>query len=216
MKGDFEKVVLEETLTSELADCLVHEAFKKIENAAKENGHTSVFDAFLNLGRVKAILGNRFEKVRQELYEKAKEKFLSPDTSEHELRNMAANGLACGELRAFPIKINKHFIHYGFVADIAGMEIKGIVRYVEGMGWEEWKGRAWQRRPKERGIVGLIYEVMKDKINIWREALADVNGAGGWLGELERNISDPDWLSKVEELLLRVDYFRIVIVSDDD
>jgi hypothetical protein len=42
-----------------------------------------------------------------------------------------------------------------------------------------------------------------------------VRGVGGWLEKLEKNINDPDWLSKVEELILRVDYFGAVIVSDD-
>jgi hypothetical protein len=214
MASDFEKWVLEETLTAEIANCLVYEAFKKIENAAKTNPYPNVFDAFLTIGRVKAILGDRFEEVRLRLYQKAKNELLAPIFSEVELKNAAESGLRCGEWRSLPVKIRKQSIHYGFVAEMVCMEVGRLIRYVTGDGWEVWEDRAWRKWPGKSGIIGLIYEAMRRKINIWRETLDGFGGIEGWLIELEKNISDPEWLSKVEELLLRADYFGVQIVID--
>jgi len=220
MASDFEKWVLEETLTAEVADCLVYEARQKLEKASREILYKSVFEAFLNLGRVKDILGDRFEEVRQELYEKAKAKLVSPETLEIELKDeivleeAASGGLTCGVLRPLPAKMSQNSIHYGFVAEMFRAAISGNVRYVQGVGWEVLTGAGWQLRPKERGIVGLIYNVMEQKIRIWRKALGGYNGVNGWLEKLERNINAPEWLSKVEDLLLRVDYFGVEIVSE--
>jgi len=221
MASDFEKWVLEQTLTAEVADCLVYEARQKIEKAGKDNLYKSVFDAFLNLGRVKHILGERFEDVRQEFYEKAKEKMVSPETKEIDLKDKiildeaSSGGLTCGVLRPLPEKMGEHSIHYGFVAQIFSSAMGLNFQYVQGVGWEVWSSEGWKRRPQERGIVGLIYDVMEQKIRTWRKALGGHGGVGGWLEKLEKNINDPDWLSKVEELLLRVDYFGVKIVSDD-
>jgi hypothetical protein len=221
MASRFEKMALKEALTGEVAICLVYEARQKIESAGRENLYKSVFDAFLNLGRVQDILDVRFEKIRRELYEKAKEKLLSAGASEPDLRDEivleeAANGgLTTGLLRPLPKEMGVHSIHYGFVAEIFKSARYVELRYVQGVGWEVLTGEGWQRRPKERGIVGLIYEVMAQKIRIWREALGGYGGEGGWLEKLERNINDPDWLSKVEELLLRVDHFGVEIVSNE-
>ena len=84
-KAPHKKRVFEEGIPAGLADSLLHEAFQIIENAVKGNRNESVFRAFLNLGRVKAILGDRFEEVRRELYEKAKEKLVGPDFPEKEI-----------------------------------------------------------------------------------------------------------------------------------
>ena len=221
MASDFEKWVLGETLTAEIAECLLYEARQKLEKSSRENFYKSVFDAFLNLGRVKDILGDSFEEVRQELYEKAKAKLVSPETLEIELKDKivleqaASGGLTCGVLRSLPAKMSQNSIHYGFVAEMFTAAISGNVRYVRGVGWEVWSIDGWRALSKERGIVGLIYDVMEQKIRIWRKALGGYGGVDGWLEKLEKNINDPDWLSKVEELILRVDYFGAVIVSDE-
>ena len=221
MASDFEKWVLEETLTAEVADCLVYEARQKLEKASREILYKRVFEAFLNLGQVKDILGERFEEVKQELYEKAKEKLLDSQDSELEIKDKiileeaVSGGLTCGMLRPLPGKMGEQSIHYGFVAGIFKAARGGGIRYVQGVGWEVLTGAGWQLRPKARGIVGLIYDVMKQKIRIWRKALGGCNGVNGWLEKLEKNINDPEWLSKVQDLLLRVDYFGVEIVSGD-
>jgi len=197
---------------------LLHEAFQIIENAVKGNRNESVFRAFLKLGRVKAYLGDRFEEVRRELYEKAKEKLVGPDFPEKELRAAAESGLRYGERRPLSTEMGRHSIHYGFVAEEVLSEIGGDIRYVENLGWCVWNGRFWQRRPKEWGIVGIIHEVMKRKISTWREAIeegAGGEGFAGWLEKLEKNINDPAWLSKVEALLMRVDAFGVQMLFKD-
>jgi len=217
MASNFEKWVSEKTLTTEIADCLVYEAQKMLASlATEENPSHSVFQAFANLGRVKLILGARFEKVRQWLYEKMKDALSvagSLEVLEEGLRTAERQGFMYGWGRSLPAKIGLNSIHCGFVADLVAAELRGRIRYVEGIGWEVWKDGVWYKRSKERGIVGLIYDVMKCKIKTWREMLRNPLGEGGWLEKLEKNINDPDWLSKVEELLLRVDYFGVEIVS---
>jgi hypothetical protein len=221
MASRFEKMFLEENLADEVANCLVYEARRKIERSGRENLYKSVFDAFLNLGRVKGILGVAFEEVRQELWEKARAKLLSAGASEPDLgdeivlEEAANGGLSTGLLRPLPKEMSFHSIHHGFVAEIFGLAMGRQVRYVRKVGWEVLTGNGWQRRPKERGILGLIYEVMAQKIRIWREALDRYSGEGVWLEKLEKNINDPDWLSKVEKLLLRVDHFGVEIVSNE-
>jgi hypothetical protein len=201
MKGKPQKGVfgLSSNLAKEIADCLLYEAFQIIEEASE---------------------------ARQEPWPKTKTGFLlsgSPrnedELREDELRHVAEAAIMEGKNRAFPKEIGPDAIHFGFVAEMVSPKISGKIRYVEEVGWEVWDGQSWVRRPKERGIIGVIYEVMRRKINIWREALESkglsVRGTGGWLEKLEKNINDPDWLKKVEELLLRVDYFGIEIVSGD-
>jgi len=216
MARRFEAQVLREILTAQIVQCLLYEAHQKIENAGQENLYASVFDAFLNLGRVKDILGESFEEVRQELYEKAKEKLrlLNFETSEIVFEETVRGGLTGGVLRPLPEEMGLGCIHYGFVAEIFKLSRPGPLVYVQGVGWRVLANSDWQMRPKERGIVGLIYDVMEYKIRIWRKALGGSGGVGGWLEKLEKNINDPDWLSKVEELLLRVDRFGVEIVSD--
>jgi hypothetical protein len=215
MTSDFEKWVLEETLTTEIADCLVHEAHKKLSIAPfEENPYDWVYQAFVNLGQVKMILGDRFDEVKRELYEKARWKLYGPNFSEKALWESAERGLEFGWQHSLPDKMGKGSIHYGFVAEMFLTEFGERLRYVEGVGWEVRERESWQRRPRGRGIVGLIYKVMRRKVYAWKSALGNGSGVGGWLAELERNINDPDWLSKVEELILRVDHFGVEIVSD--
>jgi hypothetical protein len=217
MASDFEKVVLQEKLTSEVVECLLHEAHEKIGAAPfRENPYDWVYQAFVNLGMVKGILGERFEKVKRELYEEARWKLYGPNFSEKTLWDATEKGLAYGCWHLLPDKMGLDSIHYGFVAEMFLAEFAGRLRYVEGEGWEVREGETWQRRPKQRGIVGLIYKVMRRRVYAWKRALADGSGTGGWLEKLERNINDPDWLSKVEELLLRVDHFGVEIVSGAD
>jgi DNA polymerase-1 len=217
-KASPKRRVTSESVSGGLADSLLHEAFQRIEEAVKGDRNNSVFRAFLNLGRVKAFLGDRFEEVRRELYEKAKEKLVGPDFPEKELRAAAESGLRYGERRPLPTEMGRHSIHYGVVAEEVLSEIGGDIRYVEKLGWCVWNGRFWQRRPKEWGIVGIIHGVMKRKISVWREALeagAGGEGLAGWLEKLEKNINDPAWLSKVEALLMRVDSFGVQMLFKD-
>jgi hypothetical protein len=219
MASDFEKWVLEETLTAEVADCLVYEAQKRVASlATEEDPSHNVFQAFANLGRVALILGDRFEEIKQRLYEKMKEALSvagSLGVSEKDLRIAEVGGFMYGYGRSLPTKIGVNSIHCGFVADLVAAELRGRIRYVEGVGWEVCIDGAWHKRPEARGIVGLIYDVMKRKIKTWREVLRNPLGEGEWLEKLERNLNDPEWLSKVEELLLRVDYFGVEIVSGE-
>jgi hypothetical protein len=216
MASDFEKWVLEETLTSELADCLLYEAQKSVASlATAENPSHNVFQAFANLGRVALILGDRFHEVKQWVHDKMKEALSFVDhseVSEEDLKIAETHGLMYGLGRSLPAKIGANSIHHGFVAELVVAELSGRIRYVEGMGWEVWRDGAWYKRPKERGIVGLIYDVMKRKIKTWREVLRNPLGEGGWLEKLEKNINDPEWLSTVEELILKIDYFGVEIV----
>jgi hypothetical protein len=213
MASDFEKWVLEETLTAEVADCLVSEAREKIQNASADNLCYNVFEAFANLGMAWRILGDKFEEFRAKLYEETEEVFLSSKFSRKDIGVSAQRGLMFGFAYSLPAKIGIDSIHHGFIARMVVPQLKDRVRYIQGVGWEFLKDGVWHKRPKERGIVGLIYDAMKRKIKTWQEVLLNPLGEGGWLEKLERNINDPEWLSKVEELLLRVDYFGIEIVS---
>jgi hypothetical protein len=217
MASDFEKWVLEKTLTAEVADCLVYEASKRLDDLETTDDHYhETFQAFANLGRAVFILGDRFGQVDHELRERVKAalSFSNPsEISEEDLRIAEIHGFVYGCARSLPTQIGLASIHCGFVADLVAAELRGRIRYVEGAGWEIWKNGAWHRRPKERGVLGIIYDVMRRKIKLWREVLANPLGEGGWLEKLEKNLNDPDWLRKVEELLLRVDYFGVEIVS---
>jgi hypothetical protein len=221
MKDDFKSWELKKAIASEVASCMQYEAFVKIDfaDAQIEKCRNTVFTAFLILGRVKSLLGRDFEEIREELYASAKAKFLPVGANEAEIRDAMETGLRWGVSRRLSVEMGLRSFHYGFVAEMVWPEIYTRIRYVEGRGWEVWENRTWRRRPKEKGIVGIIYKVMQEKINTWREALedlADINGTGEWIGKLEKNINDPDWLSKVEELLLKVDDFYVVVVSADD
>jgi hypothetical protein len=116
--------------------------------------------------------------------------------------------------------MGEYSIHHGLVAGIVSLEFDKKLRYFEGSGWYVWRHDEgeWEERPKGRGIVGLIYEVMRQKIAVWREAIdagIDVRGLAEWIEELETKINDPAWLDRVEELLKRVDYFGVEWISED-
>jgi len=202
----------------ELANCLVHEASRKIETTEREDRYRNVFLAFAYLSWAKTILGSRFEEIRQELYEKAKERLLAPDFPEEELRRAMEDGLRRQAFNQLPTEMGEDAFHYGFVAEMFSLETYDHhIGYSSKYGWADILGHVYE---PERGLKGYIHMVMRRKIIIWRERLVKFGGSprgeGGWLEKLEKNINDPDWLSKVEELLLRVDYFGVEIDSDDD
>jgi len=225
MERDYEEAALEDRLPSEIADelgrCLVYEARQRIEEAANNANikRNTVYQAFVNLGRIKAIWGKHFEELLDDIYKEAKKKLVGEDFPEAELDEVAEKGLKGGELLVLPNEIGLDGINYGFVAETVMPEIVGVIRYVEGVGWEVWGENGWRRRPKERGILGIIYYVMRRKIGIWRKKLKEdmnVRGEGGWLEKLGKNINDPEWLRRVEELFLRVDFFSVPIVLNDE
>jgi hypothetical protein len=211
-----------EGIAEGLARCFIYEANRWIEKAAagKWDRYNSVFRAFLNLGCVKAILGDRFEEVRQELHKKAEESIECTFCSESWVSDAAGSGLKYGGRFQLPKKMGEYSIHPGLVAGIVSLEFDNKLRYFEGSGWYVWRHDEgeWEERPKGRGIVGLIYEVMRLKIAVWREAIdagIDVRGLAEWIEELESKINDPAWLDRVEELLRRVDYFGVEWISED-
>jgi hypothetical protein len=212
----------------EIAHCLVYESFQIIERASKQFWRESVVIAFANLSRAQAILGDSFNKIRQELYEEAKKRFLASDCSEQEIEAAAYEGEYCGETYVLPVEMGEDSIHYGFVAEMFFVSEFWFDEfcYISGSGWRIKVSGRFGDYPREefyeqeRGIKGVIYRVMRRKIDIWREALekrdVSVRGVGGWLEKLEKNINDPGWLAKVEELLLRVDHFGVMIISGQD
>jgi hypothetical protein len=197
-----------------LANCFVYEAFKKIE----EKTNVSLITAFLAfelLGRVKALLGERFEEVKSELYEKAKWEVLANSYTEECLRLAVEIAIEIGEKRPLPPKIGLDLTNYDFFADLVLEKLGYKVRYSSGKRWEVWDGRTWQKQPKGTRITFFIYEVLRQKVAIWREALkagsanADLEK---WLSEIEKKIWDPWWLKKVEEAILRSEGFRGVLI----
>jgi len=225
MKRDYREASRGEHLASKIAneigECLVYEAEQRIEEASKmvRIKRNSVYQAFVNLGRVKAIRGKDFEKLFSTVYRDAKEKLTDEDFPEFELQELAESGRRSGELLMLPKEMGLDGINCGFVAETVMQEIVGVIRYVEGVGWEIWKEHGWQRRPEERGIIGIIYYVMRVKIGIWRRALekgGNVRGTSGWLEKLTKNVSDPRWLRRVEELFLGVDFFGVPIVVNQE
>jgi DNA polymerase-1 len=204
------KRVSDESLAGGLVESLLHEAFQIIENAVKGDRNNSVFRAFLNLGRAKSYLGDRFEAVWNELYEKAKEKLLAPDFPERELRAAAENGLRYGERIPIPALIGKDYLHHGRIAEFVLAEKGGDLCYVEELGWFVWNGRYWQPRDKKRGITGIIHGVMMEKIKVWREALDPANeGYAEWLNKLEGTLHNPVFLGRVQMLLEQLDVYGI-------
>jgi hypothetical protein len=206
---------------NELGRCLVYESFQIIKERSAKEVWRNVVLSFTNLIRAKAILGASFETIWRELYEKAKEKFLNSGRSEAEIEAAVYEANCIAESFVLPTEMGKDSMHYGFVADIFyifGLRY-AMLYYRRDSGWRIVGEDCFYDYPQERGIKGLIYGVMRQKIAVWREALerrgVSVRGVGGWLEKLEKNINDPEWLSKVEELFLRVDYFGVEIVSGD-
>jgi hypothetical protein len=221
---EFFKEELAFKIAEELAGCLVYESFHRIKVASnaknREDRYKEVFLAFCFLGKSKTILRKYFEEIKQDLYKEAKENLLSSDFSEDTLREAAERGLIYEAARPFPTKIGLGFFHYGFVADMVYLELgKGPALCVK------WLGKPWENPKnlpnllKEINIRPHIYGIMQRKINVWRDSLNDdecsIRGTRGWLERLEKNINDPDWLSKVEELLLKVRHLEVQIVSSD-
>jgi hypothetical protein len=241
MSGNFlyrmeEKALYEELKArkraEEIAQCLIYEASCIIDSASGNNWRQHVVLAFVNLVRARAILGDAYEKIYQELCEKAKKRFLKFGCSEKDIEAFAYEGEYCGETFVLPIEMGEDSIHYGFVAEmlfVSGLWFS-IPYYIRGKGWciEGIEGREahwiYSSSPTafyslEEGIKGLIYRVMRNKIDVWREALkkrgVSVRGIGGWLEKLEKNINDPDWLRKIEELILITGHFGVQNISDD-
>lgn len=195
-----------------LSKWLVKKAFDLIEKAEVGNRNNSVFKAFLLLGKLRDHLGERFTDLKEELYNRAKERLVSRDFTEAELRRAAENGLR----RAEPLQLHfddiKISLHPDFVANIVATELEDDVIYVEGNGWRKWNGRYWETVAKELGILGEIKQVMRAKIEEWEKDIIQGNGSLEDLEvvrRLEKLIADPTWLGKVEKNL-QVEYkYRI-------
>ncbi len=184
---------------------LLHEAFQIIENAVKGNRNNSVNKAFFYLGRLKALLGDRFEEVYTELYNRCKEKLVGPDFPESELRRTAKSGLEAGEREALDPQKEVFLITPRELAAIVLRERGDDIVYIEGIGWHVWNGQYWQRMPKERGIAAIIDEVLNEKYNVWREAADPENEDYiKWLKGIGRAIGDPDYLEKIQRAILKV------------
>jgi len=194
-----------EGVGASFANSLLHEARQVIETAVKGNRNNSVNKAFFYLGRVKAILGDRFEEVYAELYNRCKEKLVGPDFPESELRRTAKSGLKAGELEPLDPQKEVFLITPRDLAAIVLRERGDDIAYIEGIGWHVWNGRYWQRMPKERGIAAIIDEVLIEKYKVWREA-ADPTDEDyiKWLKKIGRAIGDPDYLEKIQRAILKV------------
>jgi P4 family phage/plasmid primase-like protien len=194
-----------EGVGASFANSLLHEAHQLIETAVKGNRNNSVNKAFFYLGRVKAILGDRFEEVYTELYNRCKEKLVGPDFPESELRRTAKSGLQAGELEPLDPQKEVFLITPRDLAAIVLRERGDDIVYIEGIGWHVWNGRYWQRMPKERGIAAIIDEVLIEKYKVWREA-ADPTDEDyiKWLKKIGRAIGDPDYLEKIQRAILKV------------
>jgi hypothetical protein len=213
----------------EIAQCLIHEAFRMLDGASERNWRPHVVLAFVNLVRASDILGDAYEGVRRELFEKAKKRFSAFGCSEQEIEAAAYEGEYCGETFVLPTEMGEDAIHYGFVAEmlfVSNLWFSDLY-YIQGKGWriasmEHYLIYSLSPTgfyPLEIGMKSLIYSIMRQKIDVWREALVkrgvSVRGVGGWLEKLEKNINDPDWLCKVEELLLVAGHFGVHIEPSD-
>jgi len=199
-------------IAQELANCFLYEAFKNVEEKTKVS-FIDVFIAFQLLGRVKAILGKRYEEIKSELAEKAKLELLANGYTEDSLNLAIELGIEIGESRPLPAKIDVD--HYEFFADIVMEKIGYKIRCLSGKRWEVWDGRSWKKMPREIRLTYVIGHVLTQKIAIWREAVkagaasADLEK---WLEELKEKTWTPWWLEKVAEAVLRAEGFRGVII----
>jgi len=199
-------------IAQELANCFLYEAFKKVEEKTIVS-FIDVFIAFQLLGRVKSILGKRYEEIKSELVERAKLGLLANGYTEDSLNLALELGIEIGESRPLPAKIDVD--HYEFFADIVMEKIGYKVRCLSGKRWEVWDGRFWKKQPRELHITLVIYYVLTQKIAIWREAVKA--GAANadfekWLEELKEKTWTPWWLEKVAEAILRAEGFRGVLI----
>jgi hypothetical protein len=193
-----------------LANCFVYEAFDKIEGKANFSLIRAFF-AFELLGRVKVILGQRFEEVKSELYEKTKWEGLANGYTEEVLNLIVEIGTEIGEKRPIPAKIDFDFTDYNFFANIVMEKIGYKIRRSWLNRLEVWNGRFWEKQPRGMRLTLVIHDVLRQKIAIWQEALkAGATNADfeKWLEKLEKKIRDPWWLEKIAEALLEIEYFR--------
>jgi len=199
-------------IAQEVANCFLYEAFKKVEEKTIVS-FIDVFIAFQLLGRVKAILGKRYEEIKSELAEKAKLELLANGYTEDSLNLAIELGIEIGESRPLPAKID--FDHYEFFADLVMEKIGYKVRCLSGKRWEVWDGRSWEKQPREIRLTFVVSHVLTQKIAIWREAVkagaanADLEK---WLEELKEKTWTPWWLEKVAEAILRSEGFRGVLI----
>jgi hypothetical protein len=202
-----------ELIAQGLADCIVYDLrHRYIEELYWPR---DVYRIFYHLGRLKAVLCERFEKVKQELYDAIVGSISDfDDFDEERFREKVEGGLWCGGFRQLPTRMGRHSIHPGFVAEIIAVEYMNELIYVEGSGWYawDWDEEYWRQQPREAGIVGFIYERMRWRIAAWREAWAKGTGVeevAEWIEELESKLNDPIWLKKVEKLLAMVPHFEM-------
>ena len=200
-------------IAQEVANCFLYEAFKKVEEKTIVS-FIDVFIAFQLLGRVKAILGKRYEEIKSELAEKAKLELLANGYTEDSLNLAIELGIEIGESRPLPAKID--FDHYEFFADLVMEKIGYKIRCLSGKRWEVWDGRSWKKQPREIRLTSVIGHVLTQKIAIWQEAVKA--GAANadfekWLEELKEKTWTPWWLEKIAETLLRVEHFRSVVIT---
>ena len=183
---------------------LIKKAFELIEKAEVGNRNNSTFKAFLLLGKLKTHLSESFDSIHDELLLRAKERLVAPDFTEAELRRAAGSGLERAQdlqLHFDDIKIS---LHPDFVANIVSTELEDNVIYIEGNGWRVWNGRFWQLVPKEIGILGEIKKVISSKLSEWERMIYKGEGSLADLEiirKLEKLVSDPTWLGKVEKNL---------------
>jgi hypothetical protein len=197
-----------------LANCFVYEAFDKIEGKANFSLIRAFF-AFELLGRVKVILGRRFEQVKSELYEKAKWEGLANGYTEDVLNLIVEIGTEIGEKRPIPAKIDFDFTDYNFFADIVMEKIGYKIRRSWLNRLEVWDGRFWKKKPKGIEITSFVYYVLRQKVAIWREALkacAPNTDFEKWMEMLQKKIRDPWWLEKIAKALLEIEYFRGIVI----
>ncbi len=186
-------------------------AFRLIDTAERGNRNQSVFDAFCELGKLKGYLGDKYEHIKEELYNKAKGRLVSYDFTEAELRRTAEQGILYGERVQYKVdEDEKGALHPDFVAKAVCKELRGKVAYIEDRGWIVWKGTHWEWAPKSLGIRGEIKAVLRAKITRWEQKENEKrNGEVNkeWIRRLEKLIADPWWVRKVEEnLATEVDY----------
>jgi DNA polymerase-1 len=183
------------------------EAFHLIETAERGCRNTNVFKAFLYIGKLKRLLGDRYENIKEELYNKAKERVVDYDFTEEELRRAALNGLTRGEAQPYreeTILIDKNRVHPDFIAQEIAPYLEGRVVYIVGRGWLVWEGKSWKAVTKDVGIRGEIRDAVREIVKWYYRTAVDGEKSEKTLEALEKIeklIADPMWVRKVEENL---------------
>ena len=195
-----------------VSNWIIKKAFDIIEKAEVGNRNNSVFKAFLWLGKLRAHLGESFDSLREELYNKAKERLVAPDFTEAELRRAAESGLSRAEHLQLHFDDIKISLHPDFIANIVATEMEGNLIYVEGGGWRKWNGRFWQIVSKDVGIDGDIKDTVASKLKEWEKLIYKDGGSLEGLEiirKIEKLMADDIWRVKVWKNL-QVDYrYRI-------